>query len=286
MSDRIYAIDHVMIHVPASQSAGAVFERLGFAVTPKSEMPGLSNRLVCFGDTPHQTGVCNYFELMALEDAETAPPPMPRLLNGFGPVSTVMAVDDAHAVTERLQQGGMAIGPVLELERDWALPDGTVVTPAFSVAIPNLGQAPIYWNYCRHKTPCHYVRQEFVTHPNTALAFDAVYAIVGDPDAAAAHFARTWQARVDGDRLVLPEGPAMHLMTAQTEKPVLPDGLIATDRSGLKGLRVRVGDAARARDVIEDGGVATVDMPGGFAVRAADAAGCALVFGEWHATDR
>jgi len=286
MSDRINAIDHVMIHVPASQSAGAVFERLGFAVTPKSGMPGLSNRLVCFGDTPHQDGVCNYFELMALEDAEAAPPPMPRLLDGFGPVSTVMAVDDARAVTERLQQGGMTIGPVLELQRDWALPDGTVITPAFSVAIPDLGQAPVYWNYCCHKTAHHYVRQEFVVHPNTALAFDAVYVIVDDPEAAAAHYARTWQARVDGDRLVLPEGPSMHLMTSHTAKSVLPDGLMTTDRPGLKGVRVRVGDAAKARDVIEDGGVATVDMPDRFAVRDADAAGCALVFGERHATDR
>ncbi|MBO6638750.1 MAG: VOC family protein [Roseitalea sp.] len=286
MSDRIHAIDHVMIHVPASQTAGATFERLGFAVTPKSGMPGLSNRLICFGDTPHENGICNYLELMALEDAQTAPPPMPRLLDGYGPASTVMAVDDAQAVTERLQQGGMAIGPVLDLRRDWALPDGTVITPAFSVAIPDLGQAPVYWNYCRHKTAHHYVRREFVTHPNTALAFDAVYAIVDDPDAAAAHYARTWQARVDGDRLVLPEGPSMHLMTAQTARATLPDGLVETGMPGLKGLRVRVDDLAKARAVIDNGGVSTIDMPDGFAVRAADAEGCALVFGEQNAADR
>ena len=118
MSDTILAIDHLMIHVPDSQEAGTVFEKLGFAVTPKSIMPGLSNRLICFGDTPYDRGICNYIELMALEDPATAPPPMPQLLGAYGPVSTVMAIDDAHAVTSRLIGEGMQIGPVLDLQRD------------------------------------------------------------------------------------------------------------------------------------------------------------------------
>ena len=286
MTDEILAIDHLMIHVPDSQEAGDLFERLGLTVTPKSVMPGLSNRLVCFEDTPHEAGICNYLELMALEDPATAPPPMPDLLRPLGPVSTVMAVDDARAATARLIGEGMAIGPVLDLQRDWLLPDGDVITPAFAVAIPELGQAPNYWNYCQHKTAQHYVRPDFVTHPNTAYAFDEVYAVVDDPEAVAAHYQTYWRARHENGRLSLPYGPTIRLLTEEGLAEVLPGDLTDGRTLGLKGIRIRVRDLGRAQEVLTSSGVPTVPVGEGIAVRAADAAGCAIVFQEHDATDR
>ncbi len=286
MTDKILAIDHLMIHVADSEQAGTVFERLGFVVTPKSDLPGLSNRLICFGDTPHERGVCNYIELMALEDPAISPPPMPQLLKEYGPVSTVLSVDDAHAVHARLIAEGIKIGPVLDLQRDWTLPDGSVVTPAFSVAIPELGQAPVYWNYCLHKTAQHYIRQEFIEHPNSALSFDEVYVVVDEPDAAAAHYVEHWKARREGDRLMLPEGPALRLLSKDEIGTVLPAELIESDSSGIKAMRVLVADLVMAKAVIAEAGVTTVPVANGFAVKASDAAGCALLFEERHAPDR
>lgn len=286
MTDKILAIDHLMIHVTDSEQAGTVFERLGFVATPKSDLPGLSNRLICFGDTPYQRGVCNYIELMALEDPANAPPPMPRLLKKYGPVSTVLSVDDAHAVHARLIAEGMKIGPVLDLQRDWTLPDGSVVTPAFSVAIPELGQAPVYWNYCLHKTAQHYIRPEFTEHPNTALSFDEVYVAVDDPDAAAAHYIEHWLAEREDDRLLLPEGPALRLMCMDKIGAVLPAELVAGDSPGIKAMGVRVADLAKAQAVITEAGVTTVPLANGFAVKADDAAGCALLFEERHEPHR
>ena len=43
---------------------------------------------------------------------------------------------------------------------------------------------------------------------------------------------------------------------------------------------------AKAKSVVEAGGTATVPVGGGFGVRAADAAGCAIVFEEINAADR
>ncbi|MEO4043486.1 VOC family protein [Hoeflea sp. CAU 1731] len=286
MTDKILAIDHLMIHVADSEQAGAVFERLGFVVTPKSDLPGLSNRLICFGDTPYERGVCNYIELMSLDDAAIAPPPMPRLLKEYGPVSTVLSVDDAHAVHARLIAEGIKIGPVLDLQRDWTLPDGSVVTPAFSVAIPELGQAPVYWNYCLHKTAQHYIRLEFTEHPNTALSFDEVYLAVDDPDAAAAHYVEHWLAQREGDRLLLPEGPALRLMSRDKIGAVLPVELVASDSPGIKAMGVTVNDLAKAQAVIRKTGVSTITLENGFAVKADDAAGCALLFEERHEPDR
>lgn len=278
MSGRILAIDHLMINVTSSQDAGSVFELLGFIATPKSGMPGLSNRLICFADTPHDRGVCNYIELMALEDAATAPPLMPDLLKTPGPVSTVLSVDNAHAVATQLTEDGLDIGPVLDLQRDWELPDGSVITPAFAVAIPALGQAPIYWNYCLHKTAEHYVRPEFTSHPNTVSHFDGVSALVKDRDAAVDHYTRYWQARRDGDVLRLPEGPALRLYTEESIGGSDLSGLIDRSRTGVKALHMRAGDLDAARGLIEAAGVPTADMSSGFAVAAGDAAGCALIF--------
>lgn len=278
MSHRVLAIDHLMINVASSQEAGTVFERLGFIATPKSSMPGLSNRLICFADTPHNKGVCNYIELMALEDAATAPPPMPDLLCTTGPVSTVMSVADASAVTERLSAGGLDVGPVLNLQRDWELPDGNVITPAFAVAIPALGQAPIYWNYCQHKTPQHYVRPEFTTHPNGVSSFDEVSIVVADRAAAVAHYMKHWQAVEDSGVLRLPAGPVLRLFTHQSIQDSQLGELIGGTDPGVKALRMRTGDIVSARRIVEAAGIATVDMARGFAVAAADAAGCALVF--------
>ena len=286
MTNLILAIDHLMVHVPSSQEAGAVFEKLGFTATPRSALPGLSNRLVCFGDTPSERGICNYIELMALEDATGAPPPMPQLLDAYGPVSTVMAVDDAHAVTRRLTGEGMKIDQVLDLQRDWALRGGEIITPSFTVAIPELGQAPIYWNYCAHKTAHHYVRPDFVDHPNGALRFDEVYVFAADPVGAAAHYTTHWQAGHDGNRLALPEGPTLRLLAKDEFGTVLPDGLADANKPGIKALRVLVGDIAKAKSVVEAGGTETVPVAGGFGVRATDAVGCALLFEAGDAADR
>lgn len=278
MSGRILAIDHLMINVASSQDAGAAFERLGFIATPKSGMPGLSNRLICFSGTPHDRGVCNYIELMALEDAATAPPLMPQLLKSPGPVSTVLSVDDARAVTERLNSAGLDAGAVLDLQRDWEMPDGSVITPAFAVAIPTLGQAPIYWNYCQHKTAQHYVRPTFTTHPNGATHFDELTAVVEDRAAVVAHYTKYWPVREDGDVLRLPEGPALRLLTNDSIENGPLSALVEERSPGIKAMKVKTGDVDAARRLIETAGVETFDAEAGFAVAARDAAGCALIF--------
>ncbi|MCC5968658.1 MAG: VOC family protein [Pararhodobacter sp.] len=200
MTDRILDIDHLMINTPDAGATGDAFEHLGFIVTPESLLPGLVNRLICFGDTDATGGICNYVELMCLSDPALAPAPMPTLLAGpFGPVSTVMAVDDAEAATQRLKGLGLQIGPVLHLDRAWQLPDGDVIRPAFAVAIPEPGQAPFYWNYCQHKTPQHYVRAEFTAHPNGVTRMLAVLAVHPDPLTVASAYQAQWGGRVEGE---------------------------------------------------------------------------------------
>lgn len=278
MTSRITAIDHLMIHVANSEAAGRLFEQLGFFVTPKSAMPGLSNRLVCFGETDISAGVCNYIELMQLEDGEIAPPPMPQLLRAPGPVSTVMSVDDARAVTARLTGEGLKIGPVIDLQRDWDLGEIGTITPRFSVGIPELGQAPIYWNYCQHRTPELYALDGFINHANSARVMTRLYAAVGDVDAAAAHYERHWQAQRVGNVLTLPGGgPFLQLDTPEGFAESLPAGLV-TPGEGLKAMAIAVADPEKARELAQAAGAEPVPFGQGWALPSAAVAGCGLIY--------
>src|SRR5690349_9006272 len=97
----IMDVDHLMISVADSQSAGAYFERLGFTLTPRSALPGMSNRLICF--RPRSDDCCNFIELLALDQAEKAPAVMRQILAKAGqPVSMVMASRDIHATVASL----------------------------------------------------------------------------------------------------------------------------------------------------------------------------------------
>lgn len=42
------AFDHLMVMVADEAMAAQEFSKAGFAVTPRSELPGMANRLVCF----------------------------------------------------------------------------------------------------------------------------------------------------------------------------------------------------------------------------------------------
>ncbi|MEW5421445.1 VOC family protein [Amorphus sp. 3PC139-8] len=279
MSDAFLDIDHLMVHVPDSERAGAAFERLGFVATPKSEMPGLSNRLICFSDTTADSGVCNYIELMELEDAAIAPPQMQKVLLGPGPASTVLSVEDAAAVRERLAEEGMTISPALELSRDWILPNGEVLKAAFAVAIPEPGQAPFYWNFCKHRTAQHYVRPDFTGHPNGALRISQMIAVAEDPADTAAHYVTHWQARFEGGRLVLPHGRVTLALLNPADYRAAVAGVPGLDaRPGLKGIRIAVSDLAGAQRLIEAAGVSTYAVGDGFAVAPVDAAGTLLIF--------
>ncbi len=283
MSDRILDIDHLMIHVPDAGKAGEAFASLGFTVTPLSAMPGLANRLVCFRDTNAQAGLCNYIELMGLTDANTAPPPMPELLgSGFGPVSTVMSVDDAEAVRERLMAEGIRLGPVLNLERDWQLPSGEVITPAFAVAIPELGQAPFYWNYCKHKTPQHYVRKDLTHHANGIQRLNAVVTVHDAPMQAAQHYTRHWNTTATGKD---PVSVKMATVALEIYTPAAFERTFGLQRkeSGLIGIRLGATDIAVAREAMSRNGIDVIDIEGGFLIRPEQAAGTLLITEQHHA---
>ncbi|MDF1734119.1 MAG: VOC family protein [Minwuia sp.] len=228
-------VDHLMVHVHDADAAGREFEELGFTVTPKSTMAalGLSNRCVLF--QPASDLCCNYIELMAKEDPARVPAFMHEVLGtAEGPVSLVMATPDVRAAADGLAGRGVSFQPPFDVERDWHLGGGIDVRVAFGVCVPAVGQSPLYWNLCEHRTRQHYVRPDMTSHANGAIRITAFDAVAPDPAEAARGLADDWSAKMlqtdDGTCLVQPGSVAVSIAaSAGTTAP----GVVAIRLLGL-----------------------------------------------------
>ncbi len=279
----IVDIDHLMVAVKDSARAGDVFERMGFTVTPRSLLPGLSNRLVCFRDA--RPGACNFIEFMALDDVRAAPAQMPEVLKDPDrPAALVVAAREARVARRVLDGGGLEVSPVLDLSREWKLPSGEVIVPAFSVVTPAIGQAPFYWILCQHKTPQHYLRADFVEHENGAVMLSAVIAVAQDPAQAAKHYARYWGASVSGGEPVVARCGAveLHIHSRAGFAENYPG--IGLQHSGdhVVGFSVTTDRPDPPYALLEKAGFAPLAIGSRIALDQAQACGCLVVFGARH----
>ncbi len=217
MASEIFDIDHLMLSVQNTDLAMDVFCRMGFSITPRGVLEGMNNRLICFEGRPagvngkegeggdgEEVLVPNFVEFMSLDDPEKAPPPMVRALeNPDRPVLLVAATRNAVDTRKSLQDLGLEVFPVIDTGREWKLPDGQVLDLTFSIVLPAPGQAPFNWIACQHKTPHHYLRPDFTTHANGALALKNVIGVARDPRQASRHYHEGWNARVSGENPVV-----------------------------------------------------------------------------------
>ena len=179
MKNGILEIDHLLTKVAQPELAGEHFMRLGFTVTPLSQIDamGLCNRLVLF--EPLTTGSANFIELMGVTDAARVPPAMAGLLEGPpGIRSMVMTTLDAHAARAELVGNGYAFGDVHHIARDWVLPHHRIQVE-FDVLLPV--PAPFAFNVCRYFSLQHYIRPEWTRHANGIRHLEAVYCVASDP---------------------------------------------------------------------------------------------------------
>lgn len=189
MDHSITEIDHLLCAVQDAALAASDFERLGFTVTPASriERVGIENRLVAF--RPAVDGVANYIELMGAFDRSRLPPPLVPLLAGPEAVRCLMlGSTDAHKSREALLRQDIVPEPVHAYQRAWTLPSGEVLELAFDVLEPMPG--PAAFGVCQHRTLHHYLRPEFLEHPNGAQRILAAYVVTQDPAAAGEFFGR------------------------------------------------------------------------------------------------
>lgn len=284
MTGRILDIDHLMVSVADTERTGETFARMGFTMTPKSGLPGMSNRLICFA--PPADDRCNFIEFLSLEDPALAPKIMSDiLLPAERPVSMVMVSGDVATCARDLAAKGLEVAAPWALKRDWTLPSGEVISPQFVVAIPTIGQAPVYWNVVEYVTPEHYRRREFLGHRNSARRFAAVLAVAADPASVADHYRHYWNARIadDGEggcRIAL-DNVWLSVMTPAAAAARYPEAALPAESAAarLTGFVVEVADMATLRDCLEAGGfMRHEDGQGGLWVSPAEAHGAVVHF--------
>lgn len=194
-------LDHLGHFVPNLDAAAAVWEKLGFAVTPISvhqvsgKPAGTSNRCVMLDE--------GYIELLApTSDTANAQRVRERLKRFVGVHLACFGTPDAAAEHARLAAHGFEPDPVVNLERK--LDTGESVR--FSVAyVPPAKMPEGRVQYCEHLTPQQVWREGFVN----PFRLRAVYVVADEPEEVAARWGRF------GGLLPRPEDGFVRLDTAR-----------------------------------------------------------------------
>lgn len=175
-------LDHVAHFVPDLDAAAAIFEELGFTVTPVSahltpEGPaGTSNRCVMLEE--------GYIEILAPTlDTPNAQRVRAQMARYDGVHLACFGTPDARAEHLRLTGHGFAPEPVVNLER--TLDSGELAR--FNVVYVAPGKmAEGRVQYVRHLTPQHLWQERYLNE----FSLKSVFVVAKDPVAAAARWAR------------------------------------------------------------------------------------------------
>ena len=284
MSYGFLEIDHLLASGDP-QLGGAQYERLGFTVTPLSVIGnlGVANRLILM--RPLTPGTANFFECMGVVDAaRAAGNPMGRLLSGEpGVRSMVLSGPDALASFEALARDGFPFAKPLDIEREWRLPDGEVLRPAFSVTLP-IGE-PLQFNFCTYRTLHYYLREGWLRHENGAMHLTKVFAIAARPESVARYFERVFGHASRREREMYAVAPGkceLHVGSASALAHALPERWLPKDAGAGRyvGFEVQVASLEALRRLFVERGVDFVEHDAALAVAPHDACGNVVRFVE------
>jgi hypothetical protein len=168
-----------------------MFARLGFAVTPRSRLPGLSNRLICFA--PSDQRGASFIELLSIDDRSRASPTALDLLStGSGPIAAVVCSADVLGLLQKIGDDRIELR---DIARTWELPNETLTVHLATLNVPSV-VSPFGWAAIEHHTPQHYRIPRFVEHPNGVTGLRAIIAVADEPQAVGLHFQELWQGEL------------------------------------------------------------------------------------------
>src|SRR5688500_8167090 len=194
-------LDHLAHFVPDLGAAAAVWESLGFVVTPVSihhvsgKPAGTSNRCVMLEE--------GYIELLAPTlDTPNAQRVRDRMKRFVGVHLASYGTPDAAAEHQRLVAHGFEPEPLVNLERKIETGDAVRFRVVY-VPPDKMPEGRV--QYCEHVTPQHVWREGFVNR----LRLRAVYVVADDPEEVAVRWGRF------GGLLPQPEDGFVRLDTAR-----------------------------------------------------------------------
>lgn len=173
-------IDHLLTYVPDLEVAGALFERMGFHLTPVShiESMGIANRMILM--RPKSAGQANFIELMSPYDRTKLPAVMQTVLSGDAGIrSMVLVAEEIEAFHRLMLAQGFSSAPPAHAKREWKIPGEDPVFPEFDVIFPV--DMALRFNACKYYNLHLYLREDWTRHPNSAVRLTKVMAVAGNP---------------------------------------------------------------------------------------------------------
>ena len=183
----VRGVDHVVLAVKDLEATRAVYESLGFTVTPTAHHPfGTKNALVQLQGT--------FLELLAIDDDAKMPPleeggfSFPRFNLSFlerrqGASMLVLRSQDRSADLATYAVLGLKTFAPFDFGRKAEMPDGSSVEVGFALGfVQNLLMPETGYFVCQHKhSPELFWKENFQTHSNGAQALQAVLFVAHNP---------------------------------------------------------------------------------------------------------
>ncbi|GAA0348629.1 VOC family protein [Actinoallomurus spadix] len=282
-------IDHSVLYTTDMDATAAVYEALGFTLSPLSmhmgsDRPGGERRPMGAGNRCALFGG-NYLELLGLfGDGSVDPWNIRSLIAEYeGLHGYSFGCTDAAVTEERLRRAGLSSSGVLPLQRDVDTSDGTATARFEAVHVERALTPEGLVHAARHLTPELIHQRRYLRHANGATHLDGVLLVVDDGEVAAAtdRYARILDVTpvTEGPRRVLRLALGQVEIVAASDLGAVLPGEDVPALPYMAGQTVAVTDVGAARALVEGNGFGTRDLPGGgFFVGAAQARGAALAF--------
>ncbi len=178
MGNGITGVDHTLVGVRDLESGRAVYQRLGFTVTPRGSHIGwgTANYCIMFPN--------NYVELLGIVDASQFTAGLDDILaeRGEGLIGMALQTADAGGSRVKLVDAGFDPSEVQDLSRNLELPDGTVQPSFRLVHLPADETAGVRTFLCQHLNREMVWRNDWIGHANGAHGLSSVAVVVNDPE--------------------------------------------------------------------------------------------------------
>jgi catechol 2,3-dioxygenase-like lactoylglutathione lyase family enzyme len=282
----IDSINHVGIAVRDLNKASALYEALGFTLSPlsvhfgttKPDQPpeplATGNRCAIF---PH-----NYVEVLGIVDSGRPDWSWGRFLDRFqGGHIICFGCKDANAVHERVGQTGIPTSNVISLQRDIGTPEGVRTAKFDCVHFDRAATPEGLVQAARHRNPEYVHQPRYLTHRNGAKALANVVLSTTDPEATAERYEkltnRSAQRNGSHYEIDLPLVSRLIFTNPQALADYLPGSLFAPPPS-IAAMGFPVEDLARLEALLKQGQFTVVNAGNRLIVPAEEALGVTHYF--------
>ncbi|WP_293723239.1 VOC family protein [Stappia sp.] len=280
-------LDHVVWPVRDLDAAAALFETLGFTVTPRARHPwGTENRLVQLDGA--------FLELLTIGGDAAIPDAAPGTLSfgafnrdflarGEGGSMIVLESGDAAADRASFEAAGLKVFEPFSFGRTQELSDGTTREVRFDLTfVENPLDASLGYFTCHNLFPENFWSSAYQTHGNGVRALEAVVLTTDEP-ADQAEFWKAFTGRREmratslGITISTPRGD-IRIMTPAAYGALFGDDMAPVEGNRLAALVLAGGDVEAIARRAADAGLSMDRVSEGLRLRAADAFGITLVF--------